>query len=294
MSRYPFNDKIEEFLEASPGKSNDQSVSTDRNRLQNIGRILHLLKEIGTIQSDNPSRITPKDIQCFVEERRSEEISDSTISRDLSYLDGYLQFHDNCSVEEYLEELRKRDLEKQRKDSERALRKIFLHNSKDIRDARMIRAYAFVMLAIVFDIHPDMLRKAKLRNLYNGAVNDYRIQFMDRNGIERDECLDLNRLPVIERYIDQTYLLGIVNSTPRPLFPSSNPLFDYISPDESREFKNMVEKDIGATFDYIQCTKIYLHMLKDDSPIQRSEPIHTEIRLPPMRRGSLLDRLLGR
>lgn len=294
MSRYPFNDKIEEFLETGSGDSDDQTVSIDRNRLQNIGRILHLLKENGTIQSDNPSRIAPKDIQCFIEERRSGGVSESTISRDLSYLEDYLLFHGNCSVGEYLEGLRRKDLEDKRKNSEKALRRIFLHNSKDVKNNRLVKAYAFVMLAIVFDIHPDMLRKAKLRNQYSGGLNSYRLQFIGRDGMERDEHIDLNRLPVIGRYIDQTYLLGLVNSTPRPLFPSSNPLFDYISPDESRELKHLVEEDIGFNFDYSQCNEIYLGMLEDDSPIQRREPSHRDIWTPPLRRRSLLDRLLSR
>ncbi len=294
MSRYPFNDGIEGFLSINFGCSDQQSIDKARNSLQNIGRIFHLLKENGTIQSDNPARMVPNDIQYFVDERRSGGVSESTISRDLSYLDGYLRFRDNCSVGEYLEGIRRKDLEEKRDNSEKALRKIFLHNSRDLKDARMIKAYAFVMLAIVFDIHPDMLRKAKLRSQFNAGLSDYRLQFIDRSGSERDEHLDLNRLPVIERYIDQTYLLGLVNSTPRPLFPSSNPLFDYISPDESRELKNMVEKDIGIGFDYQLCTRIYLDMLQDDSPIRRREPIRREIWIPPMRRRSFFDRILGR
>ena len=277
MSRYPFNDRIEEFLGSDSRESDKQSVTTDRNHLQNIGRIMHLLKENGTIQSDNPSRIVPKDIQCFIDERRSGGVSESTISRDLSYLENYLLFHGNCSVGEYQENLRRKELEDKRKNSEKALRKIFLHNSKDVKDNRLVKAYAFVMLAIVFDIHPDMLRKAKLRNQYSGGLNSYRLQFIGKDGMERDEHLDLDRLPIIGRYIDQTYLLGLVNSTSRPLFPSSNPLFDYISPDESRELKVLVEKDIGLSFDYSHCTEIYLDMLDDDSPIQRSEPSHRDI-----------------
>ena len=295
MSRYPFNDGIEEFLSRSFSDSDEQSVDKGRNSLQNIGRIMHLLKEKGVIQSDNPARMVPNDIQCFVEERRSGGVSESTISRDLSYLDSYLCFHDNCSVREYLEDLRVKNLEERKENSKKALRKIFLHNSKDIKGGHLVKAYAFVMLAIVFDIDPDMLRKAMLRNAFeNGCVNNYRIRFIDRRGMEKDERLDLNRLPVIGRYIDQTYLLGFVNSTPRPLFPSSNPLFDYISPDESRELKHQVEEDIGISFDYTQCTEIYFDMLEDDSPVQRNRPVLNGIWTPLIRRRSLLDRLLLR
>ncbi len=87
---------------------------------------------------------------------------------------------------------------------------------------------------------------------------------------------------------------GLIGSTPRPLFPSSDPLFDYIGPDESRELKDMVENDIGISFDYTQCTEVYLDMLEDDSPVQRNRPALKGIWMPPIRKRSLFDRLLGR
>jgi len=294
MSRYPFNDGIEEFLTETFSSSDQTAMNKGRNRLQNIGRIVHLLKENRIIESDNPARLTPNDIQCFVDERRSGGVSDSTVSRDLSYLNDYLQFHHNDAVEEYLADIDAKASEEKREASQKALRKIFLGNSKDIKDPRMVRAYSFVMLAIVFYVHPDMLRKAKLRNMYeNGLVNNYHITFIDRQGVERDVRLDLGRLPVVGRYIDWMFPLKVLSSVPEPLFPSSNPLFDHIGPEESRGFKVIVEKDIGCSFDYGSCTQIYLDMLEEDSPIVKKDPIPKGLWIPPVRR-SLLDRLLGR
>ena len=274
--------------------SDQQSIDKGRNSLQNIGRIIHILKENGTIQSDNPVRLAPNDIQCFVDERRSGGISESTLFRDLSYLDDYLQYHHNDAVKVYLSEIKARDLEGKRAASQKALRKIFLGNSKDIRDPCLVRAYAFVMLAIVFGIHPEMLRKAKLRNMYeNGCINNYHMTFIDKGGIEADVRLDLTRLPVVGSYIDQIFLLRMVNSVPKPLFPSSNPLFDHIGPEEARGFKIMVEKDIGCKFDYTQCNQIYLEMLDEDSPVQKKDPRPINLWTPPVRR-SPLDRIRGR
>ncbi len=294
MSRYPFNDRIEEYLSVRSKDPSDKSIDINRNRLQNIGRIIYLLKENGTIQSDNPVRLVPKDIRCFIDERSAGGVSESTIARDLNYLDDYLRFHHNDAVEVYLDEQRMNDLEEKRASSEKAFRKIFLKASKDIKDPRLVRAYSFVMLAIVFRIHPEKLRKARISNRYeNGLVNNYYILYTDREGMRRDERLDLERLPAVSRYIDQAFVLQPVLSKLRPLFPSSNPLFDYISPEESRELKRVVEKDIDCTFDYDSCSQTYLRMLEEDSSDQSSRTVPQEVWMPPVKR-SLLDRFLGR
>ena len=293
MSRYPFNDRIEEFLSTNMGEASQQSIDIGRNRLHNIGRVVHLLKENGTIQSDNPARMVPDDIQCFVDERRAGGVSESTISRDLRYLYDYLGFHHNDAVEEYLEEQRTKGLEEKRVASEKALRRIFLKVSKETDDIRLIRAYSFVMLAIVLCLDPEKLRKARLINRYeNGLVNNYHIMYVDE-GMERDVRLDLVRLPVVGKYIDLTFRLSPTYYNPKPLFPSSNPLFDYISPEESRELKRIVEKDIGCIFDYDSCSQQFLKMLEDDSSDEPSDTTPQEVWTPPVKR-SILDRILCR
>ena len=60
-----------------------------------MGRILHQIKIEGIIESDNPSQITVRDVRSYVERRRSDGASDSTVKRDLHYLNGYLLYLDN-------------------------------------------------------------------------------------------------------------------------------------------------------------------------------------------------------
>lgn len=139
----------------------------------------------------------------------------------------------------------------------------------------------------------DASQSDAAQHLENGRVNNYHIRFIDRDGFERDEHLDLNRLPVVGRYIDQTFPVGLVDSVPRPLFPASNPLFDHIGPDETRSFKKIVEEDICCTFDYVSCTQTYLEMLEEDSSIPKKDTIPYDSWSPPVRR-TFLDRILGR
>ena len=291
MSRYPFNDRIEEYLEQRYKNVDDpKSLDTDRNRLLNIGRMIHQLKEKGTIQSDNPSRLTPNDIQCFIDERRFGGVSQSTINRDLSYLDDYLQFHNNFAVDEYYQVNKEKELQEQRASSEKAIRKIFLRNSEDKNDPRLVRAYAFVMLAIVFNICPEHLRKSMICNTFDhGSVSEYDLIVEDDYENEKTYRLDLNRLPIVNRYIHNTFPIELMSMSRRPLFPSSNPLFDFIGPDEVRSMKKLVEEDIGSNFDYTSCTQIYNAMRNQNNHIDRPKNNGFQFYVPPKR--GILDRI---
>jgi len=65
------------------------------------------------------------------------------------------------------------------------------------------------------------------------------------------------------------------------------------SPEESRELKRIVEKDIGCMFDYDSCSQQFLRMLEDDSPDEPSDTIPQEVWTPPVKR-SILDHILCR
>ena len=116
MSRYPFSDYIEDYIQ-SQGYTlgNDQSIEAARRHLRNMGRIFHQLKTQGIIGSDNPSQITVRDIQSYAERRRSDGASDSTVRRDLDYLNGYLLYLDNDSAAVFHEdrEQQRRELDEQ-------------------------------------------------------------------------------------------------------------------------------------------------------------------------------------
>lgn len=90
MSGYPFSDGINNYIKSL--NTTKTSKDSARRRLGNIGRVFHQLKTEHKIPSDNPSRISVDGVRAFIERRRSDGVSASTVRRDLQYLDGYLAF----------------------------------------------------------------------------------------------------------------------------------------------------------------------------------------------------------
>ena len=147
------------------------------------------------------------------------------------------------------------------------------------------------MLAIVFGIPPEHLRKSTICNTFDhGSVSEYDLIVEDDYGNEKKCRIDLKRLPIVKRYIRNTFGIEERSTSRRPLFPSSNPLFDYIRPDEVRSMKKMVEEDIGSSFDYTSCTQIYKAMSNQNNHIDRPKNNGFQFYVPPKR--GILYRLL--
>jgi hypothetical protein len=253
VSRHPFIDRLNDYL-SSAGIDD-----TAARHLRNIARIFAALKEDGRIQSENPSRIVPNDISQFVSYRSEGGASSATIRRDLRYLDGFLSFCNNDSVTVYLDDLRSK--EKEIIESEGvSLAQSILHRSGKVSGMDPLRqkAYSFVIVSMVFGLRPEQVRKTFLiRDFSPGQLSSLFIQYQDGSS---SKCvkLDPRALPILDGYIDSLAVMGRhAFAQKQPLFPSSDPLFTFISPEESRSLKRIVEKDLGATFDYRMLQKAY-------------------------------------
>ena len=269
MSRHPFIDRLNDYL-ASVGLDD----TADRH-LRNIARIFAALKDDGRIQSENPSRIVPNDISQFVSYRSEGGASSATIRRDLRYLDGFLSFCSNDSVTVYLDDLRSK--EKEIIESECThLAESILDRARKVSgmDPLRQRAYSFVIVSMVFGLRPEQVRKAFLiRDFSPGQLSSIFIQYQDGPSFKRVK-LDLRALPILDGYIDSLTVMGHhAFAQKQPLFPSSDPLFTFISLEESRSLKRIVEKDLGATFDYRTLQKAYRIMSSEDAE-EPSEPLN--------------------
>jgi hypothetical protein len=276
MSRYPFSDHIEEYIQScGDSLGNGQSRDVAVRHLRSIGRILHQMKSEGIIDSDNPSQITVRDIQSYAERRRSDGASESTVRRDLGYLNGYLLYLDNDSATVFQEDLEEQRKEFDEQSSLTALRRIMDTASKPERlNWAGVEAFSFVMLVIVLGIRPEQLRKAYYVPGQASCVPDHFIEYVDDRGESIRRKVRLDRMPVVERMVrDPPLDLKIHSQFKRPLFPSGNPLFDFASPNDVRMMKKLVERTIGSEFDYRICQRLYVQMkAEDEEPRQYQSP----------------------
>ena len=98
---------------------------------------------------------------------------------------------------------------------------------------------------------------------------DHFIEYIDDSGENIRRKLDIDRMPVVGRYVKNPPLdLKLHGFSKRPFFPSNNPLFDFASPEDVRSMKKLVEKQIDQEFDYRICQRLYNQMKADDEEPQ--------------------------
>ena len=98
MSRYPFTDCLNQYMPAELGHISSDTYGTARRRLVQIGKIFNQLKQDGLVSTDNPRKITAKDIDAFVGFRKANGIKNTTILKDLGLLKKMLSYFDNDAV----------------------------------------------------------------------------------------------------------------------------------------------------------------------------------------------------
>ena len=299
MSRYPFSDRVDEYLSSMTAFSeNEKSVDAARRHLRSMGRIFHQMKTERIIESDNPSQITVRDVRSYVERRRSGGVSDSTVKRDLDYLNGYLLYLDNDSAALFQEDHDKHLAELREESSAKALPRIIdMMSSPDDMDRQSIEAFSFIILVIVLGIRPEQLRKSYVVHGQDpGCILDYFIDYTDDLGMNVHRKLDLRRVPVVECYVkDPPIDMRYHNHTKRPMFPSRSPLFDFASPNDIRDMKHLVERKVGHKFDYRICQHLYAQMKEDDEMLY-SHPSNVQSLYDPSfcGKGSFLEKVRGR
>ena len=98
MSKYPFEEKANEFLEYRKGILSESSYKELSRRLKRINREMITLKDEGKISTLSPGKMTADDIKTYILYRKSRKVSASDIEHDFSTLDQLLSFNDNSAV----------------------------------------------------------------------------------------------------------------------------------------------------------------------------------------------------
>ena len=130
----------------------------------------------------------------------------------------------------------------------------------------LLRAFSFVILVIVLGTTPDRIRRSVLiHGLASQSIMDYNLEFIGADNTLCNIKLDFRRLPIIERYIkDLVYRNQLTTRT--PMFPSKDPLFRFIGPDDMHRLKQIVQKHIGIEFDYRICQRLFRERESSDDP----------------------------
>ncbi|MDO5862248.1 MAG: site-specific integrase [Thermoplasmata archaeon] len=268
MSRYPFTDCINHYMDSLSGFNSPETEACDRRHLMNIGRIFRELKADGAVSSDNPRYITAVDIDRFVGFRKKNGVKDNTIAKDLGLLKGLLDYYDNHAVDEFKAKFKKhipKRTYKRKPPMPGYLRRMILDNARmtSALDWKMTEAYALVSLAICTGTRPKELRMLYLDHVYlddDGClyVDLVHVKGEGTYGDPRTVPVHPDFIPILDHYLEARSLrLSMAGRTSEAFFPPIRGTGEFISYNMTEKLKQCVEEDVGEKFTLYACRRTY-------------------------------------
>ena len=267
MSRYPFTDCLNEYMPVEYGHISYSTYGTNRRRLVQIGKIFHELKSNGRVSTDNPRKITARDIDAFVGYRKANGITNTTILKDLGLLKKMLSYFDNDAVSAFKSKYPAHYPKKYQKRApamEEPVVERILARAMEISmfDWKLSEAYGLVSLAICTGLRPKELRMMYVKNVHisggTAEVLAIHVKGEDSYGNARWIPVHPDGVPILKRYLEaREFKLRNAGKTSEALFPPIRGTEEFIGYNMVEKLKKAVEEDIGETFELRKCRRTF-------------------------------------
>lgn len=267
MSRYPFTDCLNEYMPVEYGHISSSTYATSRRKLVQIGKIFHQLKQDGKVSTDNPRKITAKDIDAFVGYRKACGMVNSTILKDLGLLKKMLSYFDNDAVSAFKSKYPAHYPKKYKKRApameEPVVEKILARaNEIPIFDWKLSEAYGIVSLAICTGLRPKELRMMYVDNVHiaggSAKILAVHVKGEGSYGTARWIPVHPDGVPLLKKYLEaRAFKLKISGKTSDALFPPIKGKEEFIEYNMLEKLKIAVEEDIGESFELRKCRRTF-------------------------------------
>lgn len=263
MARYPFNEKATEYMETRRGCIADTSWRVQDRRYRRMERELIQLNKEGKVKTLSPAKMDSQDVKEFLLYRKSQNVSSSDLSHDISALDQLLQFSGNTAVQNCLQ--RNTGLKPVKKQarlsplSEKTYERILQRWEEiDQSDIYQVRPVAMVLMYIGTGARNKELRLAKVEDLdtEEWMIHFEHVKGEDSYGEPRDVPIPTELVPIIKQYlVVRDAWLICHKARSEYLFFAMDGVYAALSGNGIRTLKAKVEVAIGERFELRDCRR---------------------------------------
>jgi Site-specific recombinase XerD len=265
MSRYPFMDYAEKYMDTMRGQYSVSSWDTIMRRYRRMERELIDLKEQKKISTLSPKNMTAEDVRQYLIYRKGLERSSSDMRHEISAIRNLFAHLENTAAELCM--IRNPGLypkgkpPRQPSMTDRVYRKI-LARSEEIgsEDWELTRAYALVLLSIKGGNRNKEIRLADVYDIdtRNWVFDIIHVKAEDTYGGPRQVPIHPDVRPILAKYLLlRKKWLNERSANFDALFPSLSSADGYLSANSLRRIKAKVENDIGEKFDLRMCRRTF-------------------------------------
>ena len=264
MGKHPFGEYAAKYMDTVRGVYAEETWKTRDRRYRRMERRIIELKEKNKISTMSPKSMTEEDVRTYILHCR-EFLAQSDMVHEVNALRNLLLFAGNHAVDVCMNHnpgLKPRNKPSRKSSIDEATYQRILKRSAQIdpTDFPMVRAYALVLLCINAGTRNKEIRLADVDDLdvANWVLHIVHVKGENSYGQEREVPI-----PPEIRQLVRNYLLGrekaLVdkNRDSHALFPSAGSSDGYCSGNTLRNYKAMVERDLGIKFDLRQCRRTF-------------------------------------
>lgn len=264
MSRYPFGEYVEEYMNTMKGVYAETSWNVVIRRYKRMERDIIELKNHKKISTVSPKNMNAEDVRQYFIYRKSLGTSGSDMRHEISAMRNLMAYLENPAAELCL--VRNPGLKPKGKParlpsmSNKAYDKILAKSEEIGDDWKAVRAYALVLLSIRAGNRNKEVRLANIQDIdtRNWVFHIVHVKAEDTYGGPRTVPIHPDIRPILSRYLilREKWLeeKGVVSDA---LFPSPQSENGYLSSNSLRRIKTKVEADIGVKFDLRMCRRTF-------------------------------------
>jgi site-specific recombinase XerD len=271
MTKYPFMNYVNEFMKRMNGVYALTTWKTAMRRYDRINSDVMILYREGKISSTSPKSMTIDDVREYLTYRRSFDYSGKEYSHDESALKKLFKFAKNDAVEDCLTNypmLKARKKQSRLPPMDDGTYQKILRNASNInqKDHKRVRAYALVLLATRAGTRTKEIRLASIDDLdtKQWMFDVVHVKGEKTYGEPRTVPVHPEIRSILTSYLqlrEKYVIMNNVNS--KALFPSPTSKDGYMSENSLRRIKQIVEADIGETFDFRMLRRTFGQQLVD-------------------------------
>ena len=264
MGKYPFGEYASRYMDSVRGVYAEETWKTRARRYRRMERRIIELKEQKRISTMSPKSMTEEDVREYILHCKS-FLAQTDMVHEVNALRNLLLFAGNHAVDVCMNHnpgLRPRNKPSRKASMDEETYQRILTKSAQIdpTDYPRVRAYTLVLLCLNAGTRNKEIRLANVEDLdiANWVLHIVHVKGEDSYGQTRDVPI-----PPEIRQLVSIFLLGRKktmvdkNCDSHALFPSNSSPDGYCSGNTLRNYKNMVERDLGIKFDLRQCRRTF-------------------------------------
>ncbi len=265
MTKYPFKEKVDEYLEVVRVTMADSSFQVLSRRFRRMERDMIQLYEAKEIKTLAPKKMDEDDVLAYLRYRKGRKVGPSDYNHDISALRQLLRYNDNNAVDRCLvrnpgmkQRAKQKRLDPLPEDTYRRI--LAVYRDIDQYDFRMSRAFTLVLMYIGTGARNKELRLARIGDLDTDRweIRFEHVKGEDTYGEPRSVPVPGELQPIVLNYlIVRDAWLRSHKAQSDALFFAMNGKYSFLSGNSIRKIKRIVEDAVGETFELRDCRRAF-------------------------------------